>query len=123
MLRAGLCEVPEKMTSSMPEARMLLYELSPITQRSASSKFDLPQPLGPTPPVSPFPMISSVGSTNDLKPESLSRENFITPPLQSQTEEVRLEQIRAKVADEDLLLGRAGANHYWRSLPLRRNAR
>src|SRR5215510_16105963 len=25
--------VPEKMTSSMPDARMLLYELSPITQR------------------------------------------------------------------------------------------
>ena len=33
---------------------MLLCEVSPITQRSASSRFDLPQPLGPTTPVSPL---------------------------------------------------------------------
>jgi len=33
----------------------------------------LPQPFGPTTPVSPGPMISSVGSTKDLKPRSLSR--------------------------------------------------
>ena len=26
---------------------MFLYELSPITQRSASTRFDLPQPFGP----------------------------------------------------------------------------
>ena len=33
----------------------------------------MPQPFGPTTPVSPGPMISSVGSTKDLKPRSLSR--------------------------------------------------
>ena len=61
--------VPEKITSSMAAARMLLCEVSPITQRSASSRLDLPQPLGPTTPVRPFSIRSSVGSTNDLKPE------------------------------------------------------
>jgi len=58
---------------------MDLYELSPITQRNASSRFDLPQPLGPTTPVRPGSMNRSVGSTKDLNPESLSRVNFILP--------------------------------------------
>ena len=35
---------------------MFLYELSPITQRSASTRFDLPQPFGPTTPVKPGSM-------------------------------------------------------------------
>jgi hypothetical protein len=61
------------MTSSMPPLRRLLAELSPITQRSASSRLDLPQPLGPTTPVSPGSMRSSAGSTKLLKPVSLSR--------------------------------------------------
>ena len=52
----------------MAAARIDLCEVSPITQRSASSRFDLPQPLGPTTPVKPVSIISSVGSTNDLKP-------------------------------------------------------
>ncbi len=73
VLRAGRWAVPEKITSSMAAARMLLWEVSPITQRSASSRFDLPQPLGPTTPVRPFSTGSSVGSTNDLKPRSRSR--------------------------------------------------
>ena len=77
MLRSGRVLVPEKITSSMAAARMLLCELSPITQRSASSRLDLPQPLGPTTPVSPGWMTSSVGSTNDLKPRSLRRVIFI----------------------------------------------
>ncbi len=47
VLRAGRVPEPEKITSSMPDARMFLYELSPITQRSASTRFDLPQPFGP----------------------------------------------------------------------------
>ena len=46
---------------------------SPITQRIASSTFDLPQPFGPTMPVSPSSTRSSAGSTKLLKPESLSR--------------------------------------------------
>ena len=52
-LRAGRLLLPEKMTSSIDEARMDLYELSPITQRSASTRLDLPQPFGPTTPVRP----------------------------------------------------------------------
>ncbi len=47
VLREGRVAEPEKMTSSMPDARMFLYELSPITQRSASTRLDFPQPFGP----------------------------------------------------------------------------
>ena len=74
---AGLVPEPEKMTSSMPDARMFLYELSPITQRSASTRFDLPQPFGPTMPVSPRSMTNSPGSTKDLNPRRRRRENFM----------------------------------------------
>ncbi len=42
-----------KITASMPPPRIDLGLDSPITQRIASSRFDLPQPLGPTMPVSP----------------------------------------------------------------------
>src|SRR3954467_7439553 len=71
--RAGRAAVPAKMTSSMPAPRIDLADDSPITQRIASSTFDLPQPLGPTTPVSPGSTLSSAGSTKLLKPESLSR--------------------------------------------------
>src|SRR5437870_1941557 len=67
MLRAGRWPVPEKMTSSISEPRICLAEVSPITHFSASTRFDLPQPLGPTMPVSPVSIASSVGSTKDLK--------------------------------------------------------
>src|SRR5687768_18568963 len=60
------------MTSSIPPERIDLGELSPMTQRIASSRFDLPQPLGPTTPVRPGSMRSSAGSTKLLKPASLS---------------------------------------------------
>src|SRR5216683_6594976 len=76
-LRAGRLLVPEKMTSSISAARMALCELSPITQRSASTMFDLPQPFGPTTPVSPGSIRNSEGSTKDLKPISLSLLNCI----------------------------------------------
>ena len=72
-LRAGRGDVPAKITSSIPLPRILLAEFSPITQRSASSRFDFPQPLGPTTPVRPGLITSSVGSTKDLNPDSLSR--------------------------------------------------
>ena len=52
-LRAGRVPEPAKITSSMPPARMALAEVAPMTQRSASSRLDLPQPLGPTMPVRP----------------------------------------------------------------------
>ena len=43
---------PLKMTSAMESPRRCLAEVSPITQRTASMTFDLPQPFGPTTPVS-----------------------------------------------------------------------
>src|SRR3954470_9258546 len=77
--RAGRIAVPAKMTSSIPAPRIDLGELSPITQRIASSTFDLRQPLGPTTPVRPGSTRSSAGSTKLLKPESFSR--FICMPI------------------------------------------
>ena len=84
VLRAGRLPLPEKITSSMPEARMFLYELSPITQRSASTRLDLPQPFGPTTPVRPGSIRNSVGSTKDLKPRTRSRVNFNAPAPRAQ---------------------------------------
>src|ERR1700722_15992154 len=52
-----------------------------MTQRTASTRFDLPQPFGPTTPVSPGSIRKSVGSTKDLKPESRSRWKCTAPPL------------------------------------------
>ena len=66
--RRAIAGTGEKITSSMPDARMLLYEFSPMTQRSASTRFDLPQPFGPTTPVSPGWMSKSLASTKLLKP-------------------------------------------------------
>src|SRR5476651_565056 len=77
LLRAGRVLEPEKITSSIEDARMDLYEDSPITQRSASTKLDLPQPFGPTTPVRPGSIRKSVGSTNDLKPWRRRRVSFI----------------------------------------------
>src|SRR5450759_1775964 len=66
LLRAGRLLVPEKITSSIEEARMDLYEDSPITQRSASTRLDLPQPFGTTTPVSPGSIRKTVASTHDV---------------------------------------------------------
>ncbi len=72
-LREGREALPAKMTSSISPARMALAELAPITQRRPSSRLDLPQPLGPTTPVTPGSILSSVASTKDLKPDRRSR--------------------------------------------------
>ena len=64
----GLLAVPEKITSSIPEPRMLFAEVSPIHHLTDSTIFDLPQPLGPTIPVKPFSIKKVVFSINDLKP-------------------------------------------------------
>ena len=46
--------VPPKMPSSIfPAARSWRELVSPSTPRTASERFDLPEPLGPTPPVTP----------------------------------------------------------------------
>jgi len=42
-----------------------------MTQRTASMTLDLPQPFGPTMPTRLLGMGMVVGSTKDLKPESL----------------------------------------------------
>ena len=55
----------------MPAPRIDRAEVSPIVQRSASSRLDLPQPFGPTIPVSPGSMRRSAASTKLLKPDSL----------------------------------------------------
>ena len=83
LLREGRLPEPEKITSSMPEARMFLYELSPITQRRASTRFDLPQPFGPTTPVSPGSILNSALSQKLLKPVRRKRSNFIVVTLRS----------------------------------------
>ena len=77
VLRGARPLLPEKMTSSMSAARIALWEDSPITQRSASTRLDLPQPFGPTTPVSPGSIRKSVGSTKDLKPIRRNRVSFI----------------------------------------------
>ena len=76
-LRAGRPVLPEKITSSISDARMALYDASPMTQRTASTRLDLPQPFGPTTPVRPGSISKSVGSTKDLKPIKRSRVSFI----------------------------------------------
>src|SRR5215467_4444248 len=75
-LRDGRPAEPEKITSSISLPRMEEGRVSPITQRMASNRLDLPQPLGPITAVRPSSTNSSVGSTKDLKPESLRRVNF-----------------------------------------------
>ena len=71
---------PEKITSSMPVARMFLWEFSPMTQRRASTRLDLPQPFGPTTPVRPGSIRKSVGSTKVLKPAMRRRVSFMDAP-------------------------------------------
>src|SRR3954468_18933664 len=75
-LRDGRPELPEKITSSISLPRIEEGRVSPITQRMASNRLDLPQPFGPITAVRPGSTKSSVGSTKDLKPESLRRVNF-----------------------------------------------
>src|SRR5690242_7074855 len=83
------------MTSSMSAARIDLCDVSPITQRSASTRLDLPQPFGPTTPVSPGSIRKSVGSTNDLKPRRRSRVSFIPASFQTEKgESVKDQRLR-----------------------------
>src|SRR5579862_5575921 len=49
-----------------------------MTQRTASTRLDLPQPFGPTTPVRPGSITKSVGSTKDLKPIRRRRVSFIS---------------------------------------------
>ena len=60
------------MTSCICSPRSCFADDSPSTQRTASITFDLPQPFGPTTPTSWPGTAMVVGSTKDLKPESLT---------------------------------------------------
>src|SRR6476661_1733514 len=64
----GRPEVPAKMTSSILPPRRLLAPCSPITQASASTTLDLPEPLGPTMQVMPGSSWSVVDEAKDLNP-------------------------------------------------------
>src|SRR5213082_2737254 len=64
--------VPLKITSAISPPRSDLADCSPRTQRIASSKFDFPQPFGPTIAVTPSWKLKSVLSAKDLKPKSSS---------------------------------------------------
>src|SRR5215217_2089686 len=69
---AGRPEVPAKMTSSILPPRRLFAPCSPITQLSASTTLDLPEPLGPTTQVMPGSRRSVVAEANDLNPRRVS---------------------------------------------------
>src|SRR3569623_2729725 len=71
---------PAKMTSSMARPRRCLADCSPMTQRMASTMFDLPQPFGPTMPVIGSWKVTVDLSTNDLNPRISTRLILIVPP-------------------------------------------
>ena len=60
--------MPAKMTSSILPPRSDLAPCSPITQLSASTTLDLPEPLGPTTQVMPGSKLSVVAEAKDLNP-------------------------------------------------------
>src|SRR6478609_8217135 len=63
---------PLKITSSMFLPRRCFGLCSPRTQRIASTMFDLPQPFGPTTPVTPEGKSRTVRWGKDLNPTSSS---------------------------------------------------
>ena len=69
---AGRSGVPAKMTSSILPPRSVRGPCAPSTQATASTRFDFPEPLGPTTTVTPGSNSSTVLSANDLKPRSVS---------------------------------------------------
>jgi hypothetical protein len=69
--RGALPEVPAKMTSSIFPPRRVLAPCSPMTQASASTTLDLPDPLGPTTAVTPGSKSNVVADANDLNPRTV----------------------------------------------------
>src|ERR1700736_1536791 len=63
--------LPAKITCSSFCERRLREDCSPSTQRIASTRLDLPEPLGPTTAVVPSTKSSVVASANVLKPKTL----------------------------------------------------
>src|SRR5215212_7182020 len=64
---------PLKMTSAISPPRRLLADCSPRIHRTASTTLLLPEPFGPTTPVTPGAKSKRVLSANDLKPMSSRR--------------------------------------------------
>ena len=71
-------EVPAKMTSSILPPRSDLAPCSPITQLSASTTLDLPEPLGPTTQVMPGSKLSVVAEAKDLNPRNVRLLRYTT---------------------------------------------
>ncbi|BAS17533.1 hypothetical protein AHiyo8_58360 [Arthrobacter sp. Hiyo8] len=67
----GRPDVPAKMTSSILPPRRVLAPCSPMTQASASTTLDLPEPLGPTTAVTPGSKSNVVADANDLNPRTV----------------------------------------------------
>src|SRR5215217_6409080 len=74
-------EVPAKMTSSIFPPRNDLAPCSPITQLSASTTLDLPEPLGPTTQVMPGSKLRVVADAKDLNPRRVRLLRYNVPPL------------------------------------------
>ncbi len=64
--------MPAKMTSSILPPRSVRGPWAPSTHATASTRFDLPEPFGPTTTVTPGSKSSTVLSAKDLKPFSVS---------------------------------------------------
>ncbi len=77
---AALPEVPANMTSSILPPRRDFAPCSPITQASASTTFDLPDPLGPTIAVIPGSKFRVVAEAKDLKPFSVRLFRYMPYP-------------------------------------------
>ena len=69
---AGRSGVPAKMTSSILPPRRVRGPWAPSTHATASTKFDFPDPFGPTTTVTPGSNSSTVLSANDLNPRKLN---------------------------------------------------
>src|SRR3984957_3254351 len=72
--------VPAKTTSSILPPRSDLAPCSPITQDSASTMLDLPEPFGPTTQVMPGSRRSEVAEANDLKPRRVRLFRYTCAP-------------------------------------------
>ena len=85
LFRDGRVVVPAKMTSSILPVRSVLVDWVPRTQARASTRFDLPDPFGPTMTVTPERYSRRVLSANDLKPASLSDFRYTADYLANNT--------------------------------------
>src|SRR5690554_4988604 len=91
-----LVAVPAKMTSSILPPRSVLAPCSPITQASASTTFDLPEPFGPTTQVTPSSKANVVDCANDLNPLRVRLFRYTYPALPSRP---KLTGLRYRTAD------------------------